>query len=74
MSGRFLGIVPLVFLNFGMVLETHMNLCVTELDFMGEKFFADTIWKMDQTWLENRVLNSLKNLSLIFMEFVLMKT
>ena len=32
------------FLNFGMVLETHMKLCVTELDFL-EKFFWPKCWE-----------------------------
>ena len=45
LSGRFLGIVLFV-LSFGMVLETHMKLCVTELDFPENIFFVPNIGKM----------------------------
>ena len=44
MSGCFLGIVSLFFLNFGIVLETHTRLCATEPDF-PEKIFCPKNWE-----------------------------
>ena len=41
------------FLNFGMGLETHMKLYLTEPDF-SEIFFVPKIGKMDQNWAQNR--------------------
>ena len=37
-----------------MVLETHMKLCMAELDFFGGKKFTPKIGKMDQKWAKNR--------------------
>ena len=55
------------FLNFGMVLETRMKLCVAEPDFL-EIFFAQMLGK----WAKSRVfLIYWKIWSLIFTEFVL---
>ena len=49
--GILLDLYHYLFLNFGMVLETHMKLCVTELDFPG-KFFLPQKWGK---WAKNRV-------------------
>ena len=58
LSRCFLGIVLLIFLNFGMVLESHVKLCVTA-GFSRKIFFAP---KMGQNQgffnlLENLVIN-----------------
>ena len=37
-----------IFLNFGMALETHMKLCVKSLILLKK------YWKMDQKWAKNR--------------------
>ena len=52
-------------LNFGVTLETHMNLCVTAG--FSINFFCPILGK----WAKNRVFfNILKNFVLIFTEFV----
>ena len=43
------------------MLETHMNLCMTEPNFLEKDFFAPKIGKMDQKWGKNRVFLILKN-------------
>ena len=43
-----------------MVLETHMNLCVTELDF-PEKFL---VLKIDQKWAKNRFFKFIEKFGL----------
>ena len=40
LSRRFLRIGSLVFLNFGMLLETQKKLCVIEPDFLGKNLFS----------------------------------
>ena len=45
LSGRFLELYHWFFLNFGMVLEIHMNLCVTEPDFPEKFFFYPKNWE-----------------------------
>ena len=50
LSGCFLGIVSLVFSNFGRVLQIHMKLCIAEPDFFENVFFAPKIGKMGQKW------------------------
>ena len=58
-------------INFGMVLETRMKLCMTEPDF-PEKYFCPKNYengpKMDQ---EQGFLNFLKKLIINFTAFVL---
>ena len=51
---HFLGVVSLVFFNFGMVQETHIKLCVTEQDFLEKVFFPKKIGKMGQKLAKNR--------------------
>ena len=46
---HFLGIATLFF-NFGMVLETHMKLCETEMDFLGKKICQNL-----EKWAKNSV-------------------
>ena len=36
------------FLNFGMVLKTHMKLCVTEPDFLERNILPQKLLKMNQ--------------------------
>ena len=61
----------LVFLNFGMVLESYTKLSLTELDFL-EKFFCPKHWEDGQKMGQNRVFWIFwKIWSLIFTEFVL---
>ena len=36
-----------------MILETHMKLCVTELDFLAKFFFAQKFGKIDPKWAKN---------------------
>ena len=43
----FLELYHQFFLNFAMVLETHMKLCVTQPDFFRKKFFTPKIGKME---------------------------
>ena len=70
--GCFLGTVSLVFLDFGMMLETHIKLCMTEPEFAEKKCFAPKIGKMVQKWAQNRVFWIYwKLLSLVCTEFVL---
>ena len=38
------------FLNFGMVPETHLKLCVTKLDFLKKKFWSQSLWKRTKIW------------------------
>ena len=45
LSGRFLELYHWFFLNFGMVLEIHMKLCVTEPDFPEKFFFCPKNWE-----------------------------
>ena len=68
LSRCFLGIAWLVFFfKFGMVLESHVKLCVTEPDFLGKCFFPSKIGKMDLKWANNRVFfNLLENLVINF--------
>ena len=55
---RFLGIVALVFLNFDMMLETHMKLCVTESHFLEKE-------------LHQKIGQMTKNKSkIVFFEFI----
>ena len=62
----FLEIYHQFFLNFGMVLDTCMKLCLAEQDFL-EKKCAPKIGKMDQRWAKNRVFfNLFKNLVINF--------
>ena len=49
LSGYFLGIISFFFLNFGMVLEAHMKLCVAEPDFSGGNFLPKKMGK----WTKN---------------------
>ena len=56
LSGNFLGILWLVFLNFGMGLKSHEKLCITEPNFLG---------KQSPKWAKNRV-NLLENLVIKF--------
>ena len=49
LSRRFLGILSLVFLNFGMVLETHVKLCMTEPDLLEKSFLPPKLGK----WTKN---------------------
>ena len=50
LSRCFLGIVSLFFfLNFGMVLESHVKLCMTEPDFLGNFFLLPKLGK----WAQN---------------------
>ena len=65
LSGRFLGMYHSFFLLFGMMLETHVKLQVTEPEF-SEKTFAAKIEKMGQKWAKNRVLNILKDFVINF--------
>ena len=49
-----------------MMLETHMKLCVTELDFL-EIFFCPKIGKTGLKWVKNRgFFNILKNFVINF--------
>ena len=49
-----------------MMLETHMKLCMTELNF-PEKNFSLRNWNNGQKWAKNRVfLNILKNFVITF--------
>ena len=48
LSDIFLVFCHMFFQNFGMVLETHVNLCMTELDFAEKVIFFDPkIGEMD---------------------------
>ena len=38
------------FLNFGMVPETHLKLCVTKLDFLKKNFWSQNLWKRTKIW------------------------
>ena len=49
LSRHLLGIVSLVFCNFGMVLETHLKLCVTDPDFLEKLFLPKKLGK----WTRN---------------------
>ena len=50
----FLELYDYFFLKFGMVLETHMNLCMTA-GFSWKKFLASKFGKIDWKWAKNRV-------------------
>ena len=52
LPSRRCGILSLAFSNFGLVLEIHMNLCVTELD-SPENVFSLQNWEIDQKWAKN---------------------
>ena len=54
LSRHFPGIISLVFLNFGMVPETHMKFCVAARS-SGKKNFAPKYGKMDQKCVKNTV-------------------
>ena len=54
-----------------MALKTHMKFSMAEPDFLQRFFFAPNIVKIDQKWAKDGFLNLLKNLALIFTEFVL---
>ena len=47
--GVFLELYHWFFLNFGMMLETHMKFCVTEPDFLEKIFLPKTLGK----WVKN---------------------
>ena len=51
LSRCFLRIGNLVFINFGMVLENHMKLCVTELEVLKIIFFATKLRKASHIFL-----------------------
>ena len=71
LSGRFRGIVSLVFSKFLHGTRNPYEIGMTEPDF-SERFFAPKIGKMDHKWARNRVVWIYwKILSLIFTEFVL---
>ena len=42
------------FLNFVLMLETHMKLCVTESDYL-ENFFYPKVREIGPKWVQNRV-------------------
>ena len=47
---RFLEALSLVFSEFGMVLEIHSKLGVTELDFLGKIFWLKNLGKWTKNW------------------------
>ena len=66
--GIFVELYHMIFLNFGMMQETHMKLCMTELDFAEKNFLSPKLGKCAINgffWLYWKIL------SLIFTEFVI---
>ena len=66
LSGRFLGIVSLVFSKFWDMLETHMKLCMTEPYFLEKIFLPSKLEKWTKNGSKNGFLNFLKNLVINF--------
>ena len=65
-SGVLLELGLWFFLNLGMVLETHMKFCMTELDFSGKLFLCQKLEKWTKKKPENKFLNLLKSLVFYF--------
>ena len=57
----------LFFLNFGMVLETHMKLCVTEPDFPEKCFWPPKLGKWTKNGPKQGFLNLLKYMVIKFL-------
>ena len=67
--GHFLGIFSLVFLNFGMLLETHLKLCVTELDFMEETFLLPKMGKWNKNGQKTGIFEYIEKCHYVLLNF-----
>ena len=61
--GIFLELYHQFFLNFGMVLETHMKLCMTELDFSGVKNLPLKLGKWTKNGLKTGLFDFVEKFS-----------
>ena len=59
------------FLNFGLVLETHIKLCMTEPDFLDNFFLTQNLENGPKMGQKQGFFNLLKDLVINFTEFVL---